>query len=117
MVEQIDPADVDELELDGVEPTLQAIGYELGASAMRPNLWRYEPGESNERHRHDQQEELYYLIDGEVSLDVDGTPYTLSPGQFLLVEPSAWRRVSAHERSTLFVVGVPNVADDAIFDE
>ncbi len=117
MVTRVDLADLEAIELDGVEPSLKSVGYSLETEQMRPNVWLYEAGETNSLHNHAQQEELYYLIDGRVTIEVDETDWTLSPGEFLAVPPASWRRVSADDRSTLLVVGAPNAAGDETIAE
>ena len=117
MTTQINYDDLEEHDIDGVEPSLKAIGYELGASQMRPNVWSYEAGESNQPHYHEQQEELYVLIDGRVTVVVDESEYELADGDVLLVPPEATRQVRAQEQSTLLVIGAPNASDDAVITE
>lgn len=117
MPKQIDPDAVDAHGIDGVEPLLVAIGYELDATQMRPNIWQYEAGESNIPHQHEEQEELYLLIRGSVTIEAGDTAHELTNGDVLLVEPSTTRQVIAEEQSTLFVVGAPNVAEDEILVE
>lgn len=117
MPTKLDLDDLDQHELDGVEPTLKSIGYELRPEKMRPNVWLYDEGDANNRHKHESQEELYYLIDGNLTVETEEEDYELSTGEFLLVAPDIWRRVVASEESTLLVVGAPSDADDAIIDD
>ncbi|WP_243700494.1 cupin domain-containing protein [Halorussus pelagicus] len=38
---------------------------------MRPSVWEFSAGERNNRHRHEEQEELYYVLDGEFLVTVE----------------------------------------------
>lgn len=110
-------ANIDELpakHIDGVEPALRAVGYELRPAKMRPSVWEYEPGESNTRHRQQQQEELYVVLEGRFRMTVGSDTETLSAGDVVVVPPDAWRQLTAEEAGRLLVVGAPNVADDGI---
>jgi quercetin dioxygenase-like cupin family protein len=40
----------------------------LGATQVRSNLWRYEPGASGKRHRHAVQEETFVVLSGALTI-------------------------------------------------
>lgn len=40
----------------------------LGASQVRSNLWRYEPGARGKRHRHAVQEETFVVLSGALTI-------------------------------------------------
>lgn len=108
--------DVERHELDDVEPTLLSVGYELRPDEMRPNVWRFDEGESTNEHRHAEQEELYAVLDGtfEVTVETEETEeeFFLRTGDFLVVQPESWRQLTATEGSLLLVVGAPPVKED-----
>lgn len=108
---------LDELEpreIDGIEPRLRAVGYELQPEKMRPSVWVFEDGESNNRHRQREQEELYFVLDGRLKMEVDNDEFTIGAGEFVIVSPDSWRQLTALQASTVLVVGAPNAKDDAI---
>lgn len=109
--------EIDARELDGVPPQLKAVGYELQTEKMRPSVWLYDEGDSNNRHWQREQEELYYVMEGTITMEVDAEEIELGEGEFVVVSPDAWRQITALEPSTIFAVGAPNVADDAVTDE
>jgi quercetin dioxygenase-like cupin family protein len=109
--------ELDDRDIDGVEPSLKAVGYELKPDEMRPSVWTFAEGESNNRHRQEQQEELYVVLDGRFEVDVDDETFEVGEGEFVVVDPEAWRQLTALEESTLLVVGAPNVEDDAVTEE
>ena len=103
-------------EIEGIEPELRAIGYELRPEKMRPSVWEYDEGESNNRHRQGKQEELYLVLDGSFEMEVEGETFAIEAGDAVVVPPESWRRLTAREPSRLFVVGAPNVKDDGIVE-
>ena len=58
------------------------------------------------RHRHMIGTEIYTLIEGEMTIEVEGTPYHLSPGDTIVVIPGAFHEV---KRDTSFVCYVLTV--------
>lgn len=109
--------EVEPREIDGIEPDLRAIGYELRPEEMRPSVWEYREGESNNRHRQTEQEELYVALSGRFEIEIEGETLDLSAGDVVVVEPTAWRQLTAREDGRLLVVGAPNVKDDAIDED
>lgn len=109
--------EIEPRELEGIEPTLLSVGYELRPAEMRPNVWRFEAGESNRYHRHGEQEELYVVLEGRFDVTVEDDEFELAPGDSLVVSPDTWRQLTATEDATLLVVGAPPVADDAEWKE
>ena len=108
---------LDDLELrdiDGIEPDLKAVGYELRPKKMRPSLWVFEPGESNNWHRHEEQEELYLVLDGRLEMTVEDETFEAEAGDVIVVPPESWRQLTAIEDSEVFVVGAPNVKDEGV---
>lgn len=108
--------DVDSRQIEGIEPTLRSIGYELQPDTMRPAVWEFERGEATNRHRHEQQEELYAVLEGRLDVEVDDETVSVEAGDYIVVPPESWRQLTATEASRVLVVGAPNVADDAIVD-
>ena len=122
MYEKTSLSDLETREVEDVEPRLKAVGYELRPEKMRPSVWEFEAGESNNRHRQREQEELYYVVDGEFSMTVeseegDRETFDLGAGDVVVVPPESWRQVEAKEAGTVLVVGAPNAKDDAVTEE
>lgn len=68
-------------DIDGVEPWLKAVGYELRPETMLPSAWVFEAGESNPWHRQREQEELYLVLDGRFEVAVKGETFDAGPGE------------------------------------
>lgn len=109
--------DVESREIDGIEPKLRAIGYELRPGKMRPSVWEFEAGESNNRHHHEEQEELYVVLSGSFEMEIEDDRLELEANEVVVVDPEAGRQLTAREDSRLLVVGAPNVKDDGVVHE
>ncbi|MFB6305027.1 MAG: cupin domain-containing protein [Haloferacaceae archaeon] len=111
-LDAVEPRDV-----EGVDPALRAVGYELQPSEMRPNVWEFDAGDATNRHRQGEQEELYVVLDGRLRMDVEGEAFEVTAGDHVVVPPESWRRLVAEEESRVLVVGAPNVPDDGILED
>jgi quercetin dioxygenase-like cupin family protein len=80
------------------------VRKELGVTAFGVNAIVMPPGYESGKHLHETQEELYFVHQGRLEIDLDGTKYELGPGGL------AW--VDAH-----VVRGLKNLSDseDAIY--
>jgi mannose-6-phosphate isomerase-like protein (cupin superfamily) len=47
------------------------------------------PGQATERHYHRESEEIYFLLDGGGTMDVDGEEREVGPGDAVLIPPGA----------------------------
>jgi mannose-6-phosphate isomerase-like protein (cupin superfamily) len=47
------------------------------------------------RHHHARSEEIYFLLDGEGDLEIDGELRHVVPGDAALIPPGAWHRITA----------------------
>lgn len=105
-------AHIDEIEelTDGREPW-QPIRHHLGISAFGVNAWTgrasgdrilNEHGEEEE----DGQEELYYVLRGRASFELDGERHDAPAGTFVFVRPGTKRTAFAEEpQTTLLAIG------------
>lgn len=59
------------------------------------------PGGRTERHYHRESEELYFLLEGTGSMEVDGERAHVSTGDAVLIPPGAWHQIAASERGPL----------------
>lgn len=114
MYSRINLHDLERRDVEGIEPALKAVGYELRPKQMRPSVWMFEPGESNRRHKHEEQEELYYVMDGTATMTVADETFDLTEGDFVVVSPDEWRQISTDDGCTVLAIGAPNVKNDDI---
>ena len=52
-------------------------------------------GEGTVRHHHRVSEEIYYLVQGRATMEVDGASAEVSAGDAILIPPGAWHQITA----------------------
>lgn len=55
-------------------------------------------------HKHDHEDEFFYVIQGLLHIDVDNKVHTLKPGQGFLVPREVLHRTRAPERTTILMI-------------
>jgi uncharacterized cupin superfamily protein len=98
---------VGRLEPEG-EDRFQRLRAELGVSTFGLNLIRLDPGQRGRIHRHKRQEELYVVLEGELTLLVDGgEAHVLGRGGAARVAPDVRRQLvnRGRERLVLLALG------------
>jgi mannose-6-phosphate isomerase-like protein (cupin superfamily) len=53
------------------------------------------PGQATERHYHAESEEIYYLLDGGGTMELDGEERVVGPGDAILIPPGARHTITA----------------------
>jgi uncharacterized cupin superfamily protein len=81
-----------QLDLDSGE-RFQALRRELGVSTFGLNLILLAPGQAGRIHRHQHQEEVYLVLDGELSLLIEGDEHRLGRGALARVAPDVRRQL------------------------
>lgn len=71
----------------------QRLRAELGVSTFGLNLMLLQPGQAGRIHRHEHQEEVYLVLDGELSLYVEGEEHRLGQGALARVAPNVRRQL------------------------
>ncbi len=72
-----------------------------------------EPGQATQRHYHARSEEIYLLLDGGGSLEIDGEVAEVGPGDAIVIPPGAWHELTAGSGGArLLCCCVPPYADD-----
>lgn len=69
------------------------LAKQLSATMFGARLWRLAPGQASTRHRHQQQTELYVVLEGTGRVRVEQQLLTLAPLSSLLVEPGCVRQI------------------------
>jgi mannose-6-phosphate isomerase-like protein (cupin superfamily) len=59
------------------------------------------PGQATERHYHRQAEEIYFLLEGSGTMEVDGEESRVGPGDAVLIPPHSWHRIRADGGASL----------------
>jgi uncharacterized cupin superfamily protein len=92
MSEMQDGVTVTTLDVDG-EERFQGLRRELGVSSFGLNLIRLRPRERGRIHRHQRQEEVYVVLEGSLTLVVEGEERSLARGSAARVAPSVRRQL------------------------
>lgn len=85
----------------------QTLRRELGVSAFGVNLLLFEPRERARIHSHDQQEEVYLVLAGELTLVVERVEHLLGPKRIARVPRGVRRQLvnAGPERLVLLALG------------
>jgi quercetin dioxygenase-like cupin family protein len=77
----------------------------LGCEQLTPRLWHLEAGDSMSLHRHEDQEEFYYCLEGPGGIRLDGDLHELPVGGAARVAPPVARQlVNVGETTATFLV-------------
>jgi len=103
------------LDRDGAE-RFQALRRELGVSSFGLNLIRLRPRERGRIHRHKRQEEVYLVLEGMLTLGVEGEERELPLGSLARVAPSVRRQLVNRGSEPLVLLAIggaePHVGRD-----
>ena len=88
------------------EDRFQRLRAELGVTTIGINLIRLRPGERGRIHRHLTQEEVYLVLEGTLTLEVEGEPRELRRGELARVAPDVRRRLVNRHPETLLVYAI-----------
>ena len=102
---------------DEVEPTpdrpseMRYISEAAGMNEMGLRLYRVDPGEDiplSGLHYHEQQEEAFYVVAGNLRVETPDKEYLVERGQFFIVKPGSPHRAFNHRASedTAVVIGM-----------
>jgi uncharacterized cupin superfamily protein len=85
----------------------QALRRELGVSSFGMNLIVLQPGQRGRIHAHERQEEVYLVLEGELTLLVEGGEHVLGPDRLVRVGPEVRRQLisAGPERVVLLALG------------
>lgn len=81
---------------------------------LRANIFRFRPGEKMEYHSHQEQEELFFVLEGRCTLVVDGERHQLEEGALVRLDPRPRRQiVNDGDKDCLwFAVGAPGIDNE-----
>jgi quercetin dioxygenase-like cupin family protein len=84
----------------------QPLRRELGVSSFGMNLVTLMPRQRGRIHAHEQQEEVYLVLEGELTLGVEGEEHTVARGGLVRVGPSVRRQLVNRGTTTLVLVAL-----------
>jgi uncharacterized cupin superfamily protein len=93
------------LDLDGTE-RFQRLRDVLGVSSFGINLITLQPGQRGRIHRHARQEEVYLVLEGTLSLAIEGKERDLEWGELARVAPAVRRQLVNRGPGRCVVLGL-----------
>lgn len=108
---------------DSIEPTPdrpcehRSVSNALGLERMGLNVYRARPGEQLPLayHVHDEQEEAFVVLEGDLHVETPGGEYVVSEGELFVAEPTNPHRAFVPEDADgqvrAVAVGAPSVDD------
>ena len=84
----------------------QPLRRELGVSSFGLNLVTLTPRQRGRIHAHEQQEEVYLVLEGELTLGVEGEEHTVARGGLVRVGPAVRRQLVNRGTTTVVLVAL-----------
>jgi len=95
----------------------------LNTQEMRPRLWRFQPGQQLSYHYHEQQEELFYVVEGTLHFLVgapdDKEEVEVPAGSFFKPGTQTPRQLfnPTDEEAISLIVGAPNEFEGQLWSD
>jgi mannose-6-phosphate isomerase-like protein (cupin superfamily) len=108
--------------LAGAEPfttkdgsTIRELHHTAAQSLAEATL---EAGAGTERHYHGRSEEIYFVLEGSGTMELDGERRALGPGDAVLIPAGAWHQIQAGGTALRFLCScAPAYAHEDTFFE
>jgi quercetin dioxygenase-like cupin family protein len=84
----------------------QSLRRDLGVTTFGMNLIRLRPRQQGRIHRHERQEEVYLVLEGTLTLEVEGESRELATGSLARIAPTIRRRLSNRGDELLLVLAL-----------
>ncbi|MFB6361696.1 MAG: cupin domain-containing protein [Halobacteriales archaeon] len=97
-------------EIEPVAGALHFLRDPLGCAELGVTVADCPPGWTGKAHDHADggHEEVYVLVEGQATLEVEGEPVSMTPGEAVRVDPAAERQLhNGDDESTLLIAGAP----------
>jgi uncharacterized cupin superfamily protein len=97
------------LQFASIDPdadTFQTLRRELGVTSFGINVLSLRPRQRLRVHRHQRQEEVYLVLEGELTLIVEGEPHVLSKGDLVRVGPESKRQLTNPSERRVIVLAL-----------
>ncbi|MFP4625105.1 MAG: cupin domain-containing protein [Natronomonas sp.] len=117
----VDPTDIDVAPNRPCE--MKSISDAVGMENMGVRRYDVRPGADiplSGLHYHDEQEEVFYVVDGELRVETPDSEYVVERDQFFVAEPEhphrAYNHAKARENAVIIAMGAPAVSDAHSYD-
>jgi quercetin dioxygenase-like cupin family protein len=84
---------------------------QLGVTGFGINQLTLRPGQRMRIHRHAGQEEVYLVIEGRLTVFVEGAAYTLGAGELMRVAPEVRRQLANMHRESVTLVALGSASE------
>ena len=91
----------------------QSLRRELGVSSFGLNVMVLQPGQRGRIHAHERQEEVYLVLEGELTLVVEGDEQVLGPDRVVRVGPAVRRQLVNAGSSRLVLIALGGAGEHA----
>lgn len=118
----LDPADIERQDHPAREATLRSISDAVGLSNLGVHVYEAAPGEQLPLayHSHDEQEELFYVLAGTLSVETPEETVTVDAGEVFAVGPESPHRAfddaDAGAPVRVLAIGAPPVDDVNVYE-
>jgi mannose-6-phosphate isomerase-like protein (cupin superfamily) len=120
----VDPDDLDQWDdrPTDVRSLSVAAGYDYQDSKLGARVYELAPGEQSglAYHSHDEQVELFFVLEGTLHVETPEKEYVVETGQALFVDPGSPQRAfnpdDAEASVRVLAVGAPSVDDAHPYD-
>ena len=99
------------------------VSKAAGLETLGLRVYDVAPGEDiplSGLHYHDQQEEVFYVLEGELGVETPDEDYVVSPGEFFIADPGsphrAYNATDADDNAVVIAMGAPSVDDGHSYD-
>jgi uncharacterized cupin superfamily protein len=118
--DEIEVTDLSQQDEPPIDLPIRDVSAALGTDEIRAKLWYFEPGDEVPYHAQTEQEEFYYVVEGEFSIKVGRSGETeiveAGPGTFYAAGPRIGHghRYVGDDRGVILAIGAPAVDDDGL---
>jgi uncharacterized cupin superfamily protein len=99
-------------ELDpGSGERFQRLRADLGVTSFGINLITLQPRQRGRIHAHERQEEVYLVLEGELTLGIAGEEHVLGEGRLARVGPAVRRQLSNRGESRVVLLALGGAGD------
>ena len=88
------------------EGRFHSLRRELGVTSFGLNEIYMRPGERGRIHRHERQEEVFLVLDGTLTISIEGEEQTLQRGELIRVAPPVRRQLINAHREPLMLLAL-----------
>lgn len=96
---------------DGATERFTPLRRQLGVSSFGINQLVLAPGQRGRIHRHERQEEVYLVLEGTLTLLVEGEPTEVGEGELVRVAPPLRRQLVNRGRSRVLLLALGGDGD------